>query len=73
MLDRITKVIAIGTAALIFLSFYDLNSYYKYYGIPINDYLNASELILSFSQLNSYNFIQFLFFLTVAFLVVYQM
>lgn len=62
MLDGIAKAFTLGAIALVILGLFDVNSYYSKFGIPINDFLSPSEVILSFSQLNMYSFFDLIMF-----------
>lgn len=68
MLDKITKIAGLVTLLLIVISLFDLNSYYSYFGIPINDYLTTSEILLSFSQIQSTSYPNFIIY-TIVFLI----
>lgn len=71
MLEKITRVIGLSTVFLIILSLFDLNSYYGKFGIPINDYLSSSELLLSFSLLHSTSLLSFVVYLLFLLFIIY--
>ena len=71
MLDGIAKAFTLGAIALVILGLFDVNSYYARFGVPINDFLSPSEMILSFSQLNFYSFFHLVAFSIMAFLNIY--
>jgi len=47
-MDKFIKASPLLTAVLIFLGYWNLHYYYKYFDIQIYDFINASEVIVSF-------------------------
>jgi len=57
MEQSIGKLTLITSTILVILGFIDLSFYYSNFHIPINHYLNPGEIILAFSQLNTFSLI----------------
>lgn len=51
MMDKITKITSVGTILLILLGVFNLQQRYYWFDIKIFDYLDASEILLSFNEI----------------------
>lgn len=57
MIENLSKVIGTGGVALVIFGYLDLYSYYSNFDISIGQYVHAKDIILAFSQINTYSII----------------